>query len=319
MTWLALPWFVLVTTGSATRMSVVVGAELVGLAALGIPGGAVLRRIGAWRTMVAGRRRPGAADAGDPGAALARERAFAPLVVLAFLLGAFAGPYFAAQKVIVPELIGEDEALVGQASALFQGATRITMLLGPVLGGVLIAAVSAPWALVVDAATYLVSVDDPAHPRAATEGGAADRGGRRRPPRPALPRARAAPAALGADLRARGHRLDGVLRQHPGARRRALRRGSGDRGLAARRLRRRRRARQRPRLQGAPAADRRPPADRPLRPRPGGAALAAGHVPLRAARGPRARALGRRERDRQPADPLAPDTPGARRRSGRAS
>ena len=52
MTWLALPWFVLVTTGSATRMSVVVGAELVGLAALGIPGGAVLRRIGAWRTMV---------------------------------------------------------------------------------------------------------------------------------------------------------------------------------------------------------------------------------------------------------------------------
>ena len=68
------------------------------------------------------------------------------------------GPYFAAEKVIVPELIGEDEALVGQASALFQGATRVTMLLGPVLGGVLIAAVSAPWALVVDAATYLVSV-----------------------------------------------------------------------------------------------------------------------------------------------------------------
>ena len=43
---------------------------------------------------------------------------------------------------IVPELLGEDEALVGQANALFQGATRITMLLGPVLGGVLIAAVS---------------------------------------------------------------------------------------------------------------------------------------------------------------------------------
>ena len=48
MTWLALPWFVLVTTGSATRMSAVVGAELIGLAALGIPGGAVLRRLGAW-------------------------------------------------------------------------------------------------------------------------------------------------------------------------------------------------------------------------------------------------------------------------------
>ena len=57
----------------------------------------------------------------------------------------------------MPELLGEDEALVGRANALFQGATRITMLLGPVLGGILIATVSAPWALVVDAATYVVS------------------------------------------------------------------------------------------------------------------------------------------------------------------
>jgi predicted MFS family arabinose efflux permease len=157
MTWLALPWFILVTTGSATRMSVVVGAELVGLAALGIPGGAVLRRIGAWRTMVLADAVRAPLMLAIPALHWLGSDAFAPIVVLAFLLGALAGPYFAAQKVIVPELIGEDEALVGQANALFQGATRITMLLGPVLGGVLIAAVSAPWALVVDAATYLVS------------------------------------------------------------------------------------------------------------------------------------------------------------------
>jgi predicted MFS family arabinose efflux permease len=157
MTWLALPWFVLVTTGSATRMSVVVGAELVGLAALGIPGGAVLRRIGAWRTMVLADAVRAPLMLAIPALHWVGSDAFVPIVVLAFLLGALAGPYFAAQKVIVPELIGENEALVGQATALFQGATRITMLLGPVLGGVLIAAVSAPWALVVDAATYVVS------------------------------------------------------------------------------------------------------------------------------------------------------------------
>jgi predicted MFS family arabinose efflux permease len=157
MTWLALPWFVLVTTGSATRMSVVVGAELVGLAALGIPGGAVLRRIGAWRTMVLADAVRAPLMLAIPALHWVGSDAFVPIVVLAFLLGALAGPYFAAQKVIVPELIGENEALVGQANALFQGATRITMLLGPVLGGVLIAAVSAPWALVVDAATYVVS------------------------------------------------------------------------------------------------------------------------------------------------------------------
>ena len=157
MTWLALPWFVLVTTGSATRMSAVVGAELIGLAALGIPGGAVLRRLGAWRTMWL-------ADAVRAPLMLAipflywlGHDAFAPIVVLAFLLGALAGPYFAAQKVIVPELLGEDEAVVGRANALFQGATRSTMLLGPVLAGILIAGVSAPWVLVVDACTYVVA------------------------------------------------------------------------------------------------------------------------------------------------------------------
>jgi len=157
MTWLALPWFVLVTTGSATRMSAVVGAELIGLAALGIPGGAVLRRLGAWRTMWL-------ADAVRAPLMLAipllhwlGHDAFAPIVGLAFLLGALAGPYFAAQKVIVPELLGEDEALVGRANALFQGATRTTMLLGPVLAGILIASVSASWVLVVDACTYVVA------------------------------------------------------------------------------------------------------------------------------------------------------------------
>ncbi len=157
MTWLALPWFVLVTSGSATRMSAVVGAELIGLAVLGITGGAVLRRLGAWRTMVLSDAIRAPLMLAIPALHWAGIDAFAAILVLAFLLGALAGPYFAAQKVIVPELLGEDEALVSRANALFQGATRITMLLGPVLGGILIATVSAPWALVVDAGTYVVS------------------------------------------------------------------------------------------------------------------------------------------------------------------
>jgi predicted MFS family arabinose efflux permease len=157
MTWLALPWFVLVTTGSATRMSVVVAAELIGLAALGIPGGAVLRRLGAWRTMVGCDVARAPLMLVIPLLHWSGVDAFGAIVALAFLLGALAGPYLAAQKVIVPELLGEDEAVVGQANALFQGATRITLLLGPVVGGILIAAIDAPTVLVVDAATYVVS------------------------------------------------------------------------------------------------------------------------------------------------------------------
>jgi len=157
MTWLALPWFVLVTTGSATRMSIVVAAELIGLAALGIPGAAVLRRIGAWRTMVGCDVARAPLMLVIPVLHWTGVDAFGALIVLAFLLGALAGPYNAAQRVILPELLGEDEAVIGQANALFQGATRITMLLGPVVGGVLIAAIDAPTVLVVDAATYVVS------------------------------------------------------------------------------------------------------------------------------------------------------------------
>jgi MFS family permease len=157
MTWLALPWFVLVTTGSATRMSFVVAAELLGLAALGLPGGALLRQFGAWRTMVACDVARAPLMLVIPLLHWSGVDAFAVLLIVAFALGAFAAPYFAGQRIIVPELLGEDESLVGRANALFQGATRVTMLLGPVVGGILIAAVSAPTVLVVDGATYVVS------------------------------------------------------------------------------------------------------------------------------------------------------------------
>jgi MFS family permease len=79
------------------------------------------------------------------------------LIVLAVLLGAFAAPYFTAQKVLVPEMLGEDERVISQANALFQGAIRATMLLGPPAAGVLIGLIGAANVLVVDGFTYLVS------------------------------------------------------------------------------------------------------------------------------------------------------------------
>jgi predicted MFS family arabinose efflux permease len=79
------------------------------------------------------------------------------LVVLAFALGVSSTPYGAAQHLIVAEILDEDEAAVERGNALLQGATRITMLGGPALGGILIAVVGAPIVLVVDAASYLVA------------------------------------------------------------------------------------------------------------------------------------------------------------------
>jgi MFS family permease len=158
MTWLALPWFVLVTTGSAAKMSFVVGAELIGLAALGFPGGLVLGRLGARRTMMLCDAARAPLMLIIPVLHWTVGLSFGLLLAVAFALGGFAAPYFAAQKVIVPELLGEDEKRVSEATALFQAATRVTLLLGPALAGVLIGVIGATSVLVVDASTYVISL-----------------------------------------------------------------------------------------------------------------------------------------------------------------
>jgi MFS family permease len=158
MTWLALPWFVLVTTGSATRTTFVVGAEVIGLALLGLPGGRLLGRLGARRTMMLCDAVRAPLMLVIPVLHWTGGISFPVLLAVAFGLGALAAPYFAAQKVIVPELIGEDEHRVGEANALFQAATRVTLLAGPALAGLLIGVMGATPVLVIDAATYLVSL-----------------------------------------------------------------------------------------------------------------------------------------------------------------
>ena len=60
MTYLALPWFVLVTTGSAAKMTIVLAVEILPVALFGIPSGMVVERLGARTTMLvcdAARRR----------------------------------------------------------------------------------------------------------------------------------------------------------------------------------------------------------------------------------------------------------------------
>ena len=52
MTWLALPWFVLRTTGSPQRMTWVIIAEILPVAVLGFWGGAIAARVGTRRTML---------------------------------------------------------------------------------------------------------------------------------------------------------------------------------------------------------------------------------------------------------------------------
>jgi MFS family permease len=52
MTYLALPWFVLVTTGSPGKMSLVLAAQMLPMAILGIPSGTAVQRLGSRTTML---------------------------------------------------------------------------------------------------------------------------------------------------------------------------------------------------------------------------------------------------------------------------
>ena len=54
MTLVALPWFVLATTGSAAKMGIVLACQTFPAFVLGIPAGTVVARIGARRALVLG-------------------------------------------------------------------------------------------------------------------------------------------------------------------------------------------------------------------------------------------------------------------------
>jgi len=158
MTWLALPWFVLATTGSAGRMGLVLAVEALGVAVCGIPGGGVSARLGARRTMLVVNAVAGPLILSVPVLHWAGALSFGVLLAMVFVLGALFGPYFAAQRVALSDLLGEDEALVSDANAFLQAAQRVTMLLGPVLAGILITAIGAPSVLLVDAATFVFAL-----------------------------------------------------------------------------------------------------------------------------------------------------------------
>lgn len=157
MTFLALPWFVLVTTGSAVRMTVVSAVQLVPIALFGIPSGTLVSRLGARRTMLFGDLGRVPVMLAIPILHEAGALSFPVLLVCVFLLGCFLAPYFSAQRLILPELVGDDEQVVAQANAFVEGAQRATALLGPATAGVLIGLIGATNVLYVDAATFLFS------------------------------------------------------------------------------------------------------------------------------------------------------------------
>ncbi len=157
MTWLALPWFVLRTTGSPQQMTWVIIAEVVPIGVLGFWGGAIASRVGTRRTMLVCDIARAPLLAAIPVLHAFGRLPFPALLALVAATGIFIAPYFAVQRAVVPELVGEEQGDVAYATAFFQAANRLTIFLGPPAAGVLISFLGAAQILYVDAATYVIS------------------------------------------------------------------------------------------------------------------------------------------------------------------
>ncbi|WP_307790986.1 MFS transporter [Streptomyces actuosus] len=153
----AMPWLVLQLTGSAGDMGLVMAAQLAAVAVFGFFGASWTGRIGPRRIMLIGDTVRGPLVALLPVLYYLHCLNTATFVVVMFAIGAFYAPYLASQQAILPGIVGEDERLLGRANAALQSATRLSVLLGPTLGGLLIALFGAPTVLLVDAVSFAAS------------------------------------------------------------------------------------------------------------------------------------------------------------------
>ena len=157
MTAVALPWFVLVTTGSAARMAGVMAAEFLGAAAFGIPAGRVAHLLGPRRALLAADALRGPLLLLIPLLHWAGALSYPTLLVVGTVVGACFPAYTSAQRMVVAATAGEDELRLTRLGGVLGAVNETASFLGPATGGVLVALVGAPWVLVVDSATYAVS------------------------------------------------------------------------------------------------------------------------------------------------------------------
>lgn len=154
----AIPWFILVTTGSAARMGVAAFFTTVPLALGALFGGVVADRVGARTASVVGDLLSGIALAGIPLLHGAGALEFWHVLVLGFLGALFDAPAQAAREALLPELAERAGVPLDRANSLWTSTEHGGYVLGAPAAGFLIAAFGAPAALWLDAATFLATV-----------------------------------------------------------------------------------------------------------------------------------------------------------------
>ncbi len=154
---IAIPWYVLETTGSASRAGLTGFAGALPFIIAGVFGGAMVDRIGFRRMSVVSDLVSSLAVAAIPLLALTVGLTFWQLLALVFVGGLLDTPGTTARMSLLPDLAGQAGMQLERVNALEQLIQRGAFLLGAPLAGLVIAVAGVDTALWIDAASFLVS------------------------------------------------------------------------------------------------------------------------------------------------------------------
>jgi hypothetical protein len=157
MSLLALPWFVLTTTGSPTLTGLVATVELTPYVTVQAVGGPAVDRLGAWRTAIACDVGAGILVGLVPLLHVLGLLTTAQLLVLVALAGGLRGAGDAGREVMLPGVGDHAGTPVERAAGLYDGVNRGAGLIGAPLAGVLIGLTNAVNVLAIDAASFIAS------------------------------------------------------------------------------------------------------------------------------------------------------------------
>jgi MFS family permease len=156
MSMVAIPWFVLITTGSPALTGLVAFAEtLPYVVVLGL-GGPLVDRWGARRVAIGSDVVAAVLVGSVPLLHLAGRLPLGLLVVLVALAGAVRG-LGTATYVLMPGLADQARMPIERATGLHDGMNRVAGMVGLPLAGVLMTVWSAPAVLLIDAGSFLVA------------------------------------------------------------------------------------------------------------------------------------------------------------------
>lgn len=157
LTLVALPWFVLETTGSAGRTGLVGTAFALPALLAGLLGGVVIDRIGGRRMSVIADIVSGLSVAAIPILHHTVGLPFWLLLVLVFFGAMLDIPGLTARRTMLPGLAERSGMPMETMNSAYEMSDGVAVIAGPVLAGFLIAWIDASNVLLIDAATFAAS------------------------------------------------------------------------------------------------------------------------------------------------------------------